>query len=183
VVRNQRSVPGLASSVFGIFYVGWFGAHFTLLHSVHRGDVHIGPGLVTLLIVAVVLTDSAAYFVGSRFGRHKVAPAISPNKSWEGAAGGLVFSLAGMAVLYFLYRRFPDGPLPDWNFPRYLFAGALLSAVAQVGDFAESAIKRDAGVKDSGVLFPGHGGVLDRCDGFLFAAPVLYYFVIPWFAS
>jgi phosphatidate cytidylyltransferase len=172
---RHRSIAGAAASVFGVLYVGWFGAHLNLMHA----DPEHGAGLVTLLFVAVILTDSAAYFVGSRFGRHKMAPAISPNKSWEGAAGGAVFSLLGMAILYYLRESLGWDALPDRELGWYLTVGVVLSIVAQLGDFVESALKRDAGVKDSGVLFPGHGGVLDRCDGFLFAAPILYYIAIP----
>lgn len=174
LVRGQRSIAGLSSTVFGIFYVGWFGGHLTLLRSLPEH----GAGLVTMLIVAVVLTDSAAYFIGSRFGRHKVAPSVSPNKSWEGAVAGLIFALLGMWGVFLLREEVGWTAVPDWGIVRYLLVGALLSLVAQVGDFVESALKRDAAIKDSGVLFPGHGGVLDRCDGFLYAAPVLYYIAI-----
>ncbi|MDX9975276.1 MAG: phosphatidate cytidylyltransferase [FCB group bacterium] len=175
IVRGQRSVAGLAASAFGVFYVGWFGAHLSLL----RSSVN-GPGLVTTLFVIVVLTDTAAYFVGSRFGKHKMAPAISPNKSWEGALGGVAFSILGMMIVYWLRQRWGWTALPDWSIYRCLVAGLALSAAAQIGDFAESALKRDAGVKDSGAIFPGHGGVLDRCDGFLYAAPFLYYIALTW---
>ncbi|MBI5091136.1 MAG: phosphatidate cytidylyltransferase [Candidatus Hydrogenedentes bacterium] len=169
IVRGQHSVAGLASSVFGVLYLGWFPAHVNLLLS----EPVIGPGLVTILIVAVVLTDTGAYFAGSLLGRHKLAPKVSPNKTWEGAVGGVAVALAGMAVLYKLAPSFEA--LPDWQLLRYLHIGATLSVAAQIGDLAESCLKRDAGVKDSGNLFPGHGGMLDRCDGLLFAAPVMYY--------
>ncbi len=171
VVRGQHSVAGLASSAFGVFYVGWFGSHVTLMH----GTPEIGPGLVTILFAAVILTDSAAFFTGSLIGKHKLAPKVSPNKTWEGAVGGFAFALIGMLVLYFLRAKFDWAVLPEWPLYNYLLAGALLSITSQIGDLAESCLKRDAGVKDSGIVFPGHGGVLDRCDGLLFAAPVLYY--------
>lgn len=176
IVRGQHSVAGLASSVFGVFYVGWFAAHITLL----RGVADVGAGLVTLLFIAVFLTDSAAYLAGSAFGRHKLASKVSPNKTWEGAVAGLVCAVAGMAFLYWLRGRFGFRALPDWSLARYIHIGATLSIVGQIGDLAESCLKRDAGVKDSGVFFPGHGGVLDRCDSLLFTGPVLYYFVVPW---
>jgi phosphatidate cytidylyltransferase len=175
VVRGQHSVAGLASSVFGVFYVGWFGAHVLLLHNLPC----VGPGMVTILFAAVILTDTAAYGVGSMIGKHKLAPKASPNKTWEGAAGGFVFALLAMAVVYAFDAGSGLPALPGWSLGRYLGAGAVLSIASQVGDLAESCLKRDAGVKDSGGFFPGHGGVLDRCDGFLFAAPILYYIAVP----
>jgi phosphatidate cytidylyltransferase len=177
IVRGQHSVAGLASTVFGVFYVGWFGAHITLLHSV---DV-LGAGLVTTLFVAVILTDTAAFFVGSAIGKHKLAPKVSPNKSWEGAIAGFCGAVAGMIVLYGLRQKYGWEALPDWGVVRYAHAGAIVSIVSQLGDLTESCLKRDAGVKDSGGIFPGHGGVLDRADGFLFASPVLYYLMVPLF--
>lgn len=128
-----------------------------------------------LLFVAVILTDCGGYFIGKYFGRHKMAPVISPKKTWEGAAAGLAASVAGLAAVFFLRPQFEEGLWPEWSLQRYILAGAVLSVASQLGDLTESSLKRDAGVKDSGTLFPGHGGVLDRCDGFLFAAPVLYY--------
>jgi len=175
IARGQTSLTGLATSMFGILYIGWFAAHMVLL----RASAPFGSGLVTLLVVAVSLTDIAAYLVGSLLGRHKLAPGVSPGKTWEGAIGGFLATVLGMAALWAVSRRW--GALPAWSLGRYAGAGALLSLVAQVGDLAESCLKRSAGVKDSGGLFPGHGGVLDRCDGFLFAAPALYYMVCPFF--
>jgi len=177
IIRGQHSVAGLSTSVFGIFYIGWLGAHITLLHGIPA----IGPGLVTLVIIVVAITDGGAYLVGSILGRHKMAPKVSPNKTWEGAVGGFVLALATTAVFYILSGPFSNGALPPWTLVRYLYTGALLSIVAQIGDLAESSLKRSAGVKDSGLLFPGHGGAMDRCDSYLFAAPVLYYMVNPFF--
>jgi phosphatidate cytidylyltransferase len=178
IVRGQYSVAGLAASGFGIIYVGWFAGHMVLL----QGVPVTGPGLVTLLIVAVALTDAAAYVTGTLLGKHKMAPTLSPNKTWEGAMGGFVITLGAMVAFYWLSGDLMRGALPHWTLPRYLYTGAVLSVVAQIGDLAESSMKRSAGLKDSGILFPGHGGVLDRCDGYLFAAPVLYYMVTPLFS-
>jgi phosphatidate cytidylyltransferase len=169
-IRSRPLTLASASgSVFGLVYPAWFGAHLLLLH---RFDAH-GPGLVMLLLVAVVLTDTGAFFTGKSIGKHKLAPVVSPNKTWEGSAGGFAAALIGMAVLFALQRQ--GLAFPEWSLSRYIATGALLSVVSQIGDLFESALKRSAGVKDSGRLFPGHGGVLDRCDGFLFAAPLLYY--------
>lgn len=167
---GAHTLPGLAASVLGVVYVGWFPAHFPL---VHRASPE-GPGLVMLLAVAVVLSDTGAYFAGRALGRHKLAPVLSPNKTWEGAVGGIVAALCGMAILHAMRQGLGWTALPDWAVAKYLVVGALLAVAAQVGDLLESMLKRDAGVKDSGTIFPGHGGVLDRCDGFLLAAPLLY---------
>lgn len=165
------SLSSIAASVFGIIYVGWFSAHMILLHGM--GDK--GPGLVMVLIVAVIFTDAGAYFVGRAFGSHKLAPAISPNKTWEGAIGGFVLTVVVLAGMGWLQVRMGWTALPEWSPVRYAAVAVLLSISAQIGDLLESSMKRDAGVKDSGNAFPGHGGALDRFDGFLFAAPVLYY--------
>ncbi|MDK1020633.1 MAG: phosphatidate cytidylyltransferase [Candidatus Hydrogenedentes bacterium] len=174
VTHPPPSAAGIASSVFGTIYAGWFPAHILLLHAM-EGE---GPGVVMTLLVAVALTDTAAYFVGKNFGSRPLAPVVSPKKTWEGAIGGFVFAVLGMAVLCGLRMATDWTALPDWSLPRYMLSGAGVSAVAQVGDLVASSFKRDADVKDSGGLFPGHGGALDRCDGFLFGAPVLYYMAV-----
>jgi phosphatidate cytidylyltransferase len=175
MMRGQYSLSGLAASAFGIVYVGWFCAHITLLRSLPG----IGPGVVTLLLVSIAVTDAGAYLTGSIIGRHKLAPKISPGKTWEGAVGGIGFTLMAMMICYGLSVEFRA--LPQWSPAGYCFRGVLLSCIGQIGDLAESCMKRSAGIKDSGSIFPGHGGVLDRCDGFLFAAPVMYYLVAPLF--
>lgn len=109
-----------------------------------------------VVLVLVWVADSAAYFVGRAWGRHKLAPAISPGKTWEGAAGGM----AGALVYAIICKRFFD----DVGWAAYLAAAALLALLSIVGDLFESAAKRRAGVKDSGALLPGHGGILDRID-------------------
>ena len=174
VTHPPPRAAGIASSVFGTVYVGWFLAHILLLHAIEGN----GAGIVMTLLVVVALTDTAAYFVGKKFGRRPLAPVVSPKKTWEGAIGGFAFAVLGMGVLYGLRTAMDWSALPDWSLPRYMLSGAGVSAVAQVGDLIASSFKRDADVKDSGRLFPGHGGVLDRCDGFLFGAPVLYYMAI-----
>lgn len=168
MARGRQSLAGIAVGGFSLVYIGWFGAHFVLLRGLPQG-----AGLVTLLVSAVGLTDAGAYIFGSLLGKHKMAPSISPGKSWEGAAAGLGCALAAMGVLYGLSLVW--GAMPQWPLWRYVAMGALLSVLGQAGDLAESCLKRSAGVKDSGALFPGHGGVMDRCDSYLFAAPILYY--------
>ena len=170
VLSGRHTLAGFAVSVLGVAYVGLLPAHFVMLHGLPEG-----PGLVTLLLVAVALSDTGAYFAGKHLGRHKLAPRVSPNKTWEGAAGGVAAALPGMAVLYLLHTHAGVAFFPVRSLPAYLAVGAALAVIGQMGDLVESMLKRDAGVKDAGGLFPGHGGVLDRCDGFLFAGPALYY--------
>ncbi|ABB14294.1 phosphatidate cytidylyltransferase [Carboxydothermus hydrogenoformans] len=125
----------------------------------------LGFRLFLFYFLLIWANDTFAYFVGKKFGRRKIAPALSPKKSVEGALGGLL----GALFIAFLYGRFVLGSLT-------LLPLAFVTAlIAQAGDFLESAIKRFAGVKDSGEILPGHGGILDRFDGVLLSAPVFYY--------
>jgi phosphatidate cytidylyltransferase len=116
-----------------------------------------------------MVADSAAFFVGNAAGRRKLAPAISPGKTMEGAAGGLAGGIAAAVVVRSL-------GLPFVPLRHALLLGLAVAALGIAGDLVESLLKRWAGVKDSGVLFPGHGGMLDRLDSILFGAPVLYYY-------
>ena len=119
------------------------------------------------------VTDTGAYFVGRSVGRHKLIPSVSPGKSVEGALGGLVLAI----VAAWLYERTVLVPVAHLAFVpgAALLFGAVVSAAAQVGDLAESLIKREAGVKDSSHVIPGHGGVLDRLDSLLFVLPTAYW--------
>lgn len=171
VSGRNHSLSALAVSVFGLIYVGWLPAHLVLLHEMPG----VGAGLVTLVIVAVALSDTGAYFTGKSIGKRKLAPRVSPNKTVEGAIGGVLCALVGMLVLHQISTKSGWTVFPAWPLSRYLFTGLVLSVAGQIGDLAESMLKRDAGVKDSGKFLPGHGGALDRCDGFLFTAPMLFY--------
>jgi phosphatidate cytidylyltransferase len=127
--------------------------------------------LVIAVLVFVSVADAAAYFIGSRFGRRKLAPSISPGKSWEGAAGGLAAVLVYAAICVFLLPQLREAVAgPAWGV--YLLAAAVLFAASVLGDLFESAAKRRAGVKDSGTLLPGHGGILDRVDSATAALPI-----------
>lgn len=174
VFRGQVDMAALSVTLWGLFYAGWMPAHFVLLHNQQSG-----AGLVTLLIVLIALSDTGAYFIGKSIGRHKLSPKISPNKTWEGAIGGVVAAALGMTAAWFIDTRYPAAPLPGWPLWAYVLTGVVLAIAGQIGDLIESMMKRDAGVKDSGKLLPGHGGILDRCDGFLFAGPMLYY-LLAW---
>jgi phosphatidate cytidylyltransferase len=153
----ERAALGAALLALGTPYLALAPA---AVYRVHRWD----PWLVFLLAAVVVLGDSAAYYAGRKLGRHRMAPVISPKKTWEGAIAGWLAAVL-CAVVFSLWHL----ERLDW---RLVVLCAITSVVAQLGDLAESTLKRGAGVKDSGGLLPGHGGVLDRVDALLFAAPV-----------
>jgi phosphatidate cytidylyltransferase len=168
----ERVLRDSAFSIFPLLYIGLTLATLPLLWV--QAD---GPSLLIFLFCVVWTGDIAALYVGRNFGRHKLAPQISPNKSWEGSAASVVGSLLIAAALVGL-ARWPESKAV-LHFPgsliRWLGLAVLLNVFAQVGDLVESAIKRGAGVKDSGAMLPGHGGILDRIDALLLAAPALWY--------
>jgi len=150
MARNRHSLPGLASTLFGVVYVAWLGSHLVALHGIHQ----LGPGLVTLIIGAVALSDTGAYFIGSSIGKHKVAPALSPKKTWEGTFGGIILAILLMVFVYTIRPHLPMTIMfPDWSLLKYIILGVVLSIAGQIGDFMESMLKRNAGVKDSGAFF------------------------------
>lgn len=168
---TRQTIAGISASVFGLMYTGYCSSFFIALHKMPG----IGPALVTFLIVTVGLSDTGAYAIGRRWGKHKLAPSISPNKTIEGSIAGICFAMIAAVCLYALKTHLLWTSYPNWPVSLYVFFALILSLVGQLGDLVESMLKRSAGVKDSGNLFPGHGGVLDRCDAFLFGGPVLYY--------
>jgi phosphatidate cytidylyltransferase len=167
----ERVLPDSALSVFCLLYCGLTMTTVPMIWS--RRD---GPSLVVFLFCVVWTGDVAALYIGRNFGRTKLSPRISPNKSWEGTAASIAGSLLITMALVLLTRKLGSatlhypGPLTDW-----LSLALILNLFAQVGDLVESAIKRGAGVKDSGAMLPGHGGILDRVDALLLAAPALWY--------
>jgi len=177
---RTNSLTSWAVTFAGAYYIGGLLSSFILIRQL---DTPLGPGWLSPLgiphgtawiiftLAIVFLNDTAAYFVGRSFGRTKMAPILSPKKSWEGAAGGLVASVLTAVVCVPLLGL----PIP----PAYAaLIGALAGVVGPAGDLAESLIKRQVGVKDSGALIPGHGGILDRVDSLIFVAPLVYYLVL-----
>jgi phosphatidate cytidylyltransferase len=165
-----KSTPGANSDRWSLvvavtFYVGWLGSYFGLLRFGNNGR-----DWVLFLLFVTFASDTGAYAVGRLFGRHKLAPQISPAKTIEGAFGGLIAS-AAVAVLAGALLRLHGSP---W---RMLALGLAVSVAAQLGDLAESALKRRLEIKDAGSLVPGHGGLLDRLDSLLFTGAVVYYAV------
>ncbi len=160
-----QTINRLALSVFGVFYISLFFS-FMLLLRVRPG----GPLLILFLLFVTWAGDAASYFVGSWKGRRPLCPGISPNKTIEGAIGGLVGGImTAMACNVLLLNN--AGLLSS------MCAGAGINIMNQFGDLGESVLKRAFGLKDSGGVFPGHGGVLDRLDSLLFAAPFFYFWV------
>ena len=149
-------------------YLGWPLSLILLLRGFQVGFSSSGLWWLLTLLLGVWGFDTGAFFAGHFFGRHKLAPNISPGKTWEGVVGGLVFSVA--AALLFTVR--PLGV----NWLLAILLGLLVGVAATLGDLAESLIKRQTHVKDSGMIMPGHGGILDRIDSLLFAVIVVYFF-------
>lgn len=162
----QDPLQFFSRAFFGVAYVGFLAAHLLLLHQLSEGSSWI------LVLTAITAgSDSGAYYCGRRFGRHKLCPLVSPNKTIEGALGGLVVAVVVAVCMAMLLHL-----QVSWFF--LIPAAILLTGVGIVGDLTESIIKRATGTKDSGTLLGGHGGVLDRVDSLLFAAPVLYYLLL-----
>ena len=170
----ERVLPDTAFSVFGLIYIGLTLATIPLVWVQQDG-----PSLLIFLFCVVWTGDVAALYVGRSLGRRKLAPQISPNKTWEGSAASLAGSLLIAMALVALSRTLEERSIFTLHFAgplaRWLGLAVVLNLFAQVGDLVESAIKRGAGVKDSGAMLPGHGGILDRIDALLLAAPVLWY--------
>ncbi len=160
-----------AFTLLAFLYLPWSLGYVLLLRE--TPDPGLGLWTLSLPLVASFATDIGAYFAGRFFGRHKLAPEISPGKTLEGSMGGILFSFLALLAYTALVREvFPFGLLELWLF------SLLLSLAAQLGDLAESMLKRFAGVKDSGRFLPGHGGLLDRIDSLLFTFPLTYFLVV-----
>ena len=160
-----HSMDRAALTLFGALFAGWMPAHLALI----RGLRPNGESFLFMTFVAVWCMDTAAYVAGRALGRHPLAPALSPKKTWEGALGG--FAAAVAVCLLFSRFLLKDALPPTWA----VAVGAVIGVTGQLSDLAESMVKRDAGVKDSGALLPGHGGVFDRFDSFILCAPAVYY--------
>jgi phosphatidate cytidylyltransferase len=179
VFRERDMSAALASvsaTVFGVVYVALL-AGFLIGVRMLPDDFapkpapHLASKLLTMFFAMVMMTDTGAYYTGRSIGRHKLAPRVSPGKTIEGSIGGLITAIIAGPVCKLTF--FPEIPMLD-----AAALGGVIGIVGQVGDLAESLLKRGAGVKDSGRLLPGHGGMLDRVDSLLFCAPLLYYYAV-----
>lgn len=178
VLKNEKySVQDAAFNWLGFAYIGMGFVHVVLLRflsgaaSIELNGWQISCGALYLIcaFLGIWASDTMAFFVGRQFGRRKLCPKVSPGKTWEGFCGGAFF-----CVLIMIYLGKSWLGLNPWGAAGL---GVLIALTAPLGDLAESVVKRFAGVKDSGAVFPGHGGVLDRFDSLLFAVPVVYYYI------
>jgi phosphatidate cytidylyltransferase len=174
--RNKGSaLLNAGATLLGLIYVAGCWSFLLLIRELPREYAQIsyasaGTWLV-MMIATVWVCDTAAYHVGLTFGRHKLFERVSPKKTWEGAVGGLVFGVLMAAVSHYWFVR-------ELRLVDCLVIGALVGTIGQMSDLAESLFKRDAGVKDSSTLIPGHGGVLDRFDSEMLLAPLVYFYLL-----
>jgi phosphatidate cytidylyltransferase len=191
--NNGSAIANVSATLFGVTYVSVFlgslvgirelfvpadfpvYAHFQIVGPAVPDDVAAtiyrwGAYTVLSILASIWLCDSAAYFAGRAFGKHKLFERVSPKKTWEGAIAGLAFAVAAFLVAKAL-------ALPFLSYSSAVVCGLIVGVFGQMGDLAESLLKRDAGVKDSSTLIPGHGGVLDRFDSLMFVSPLIYFYL------
>ncbi len=168
----DKMIMSVGATVLGVLYVVLLGGHLVAVRVGFAAP--LSRHLLAFFFLVIMSADSAAYYGGRTFGSHKLAPGISPGKTWEGAIAGMMMSLLAAALAHVWF--FPELPL------RFaLPLAAAMNVLSVVGDLTESALKRSAGAKDTANILPGHGGVLDRLDSLLFNAPVIYYFARLYF--
>ena len=171
--KKDSAIANMGGTLLGILYIGVLASSILNLREFYNESVFTyaqGGYLIIAIMASIWICDSAAYFIGSAYGLHKLMPRVSPNKSWEGAIAGFIFSVIGMIAAREFILEFME--LKD-----AVIIGLIVGAFGQIGDLIESLIKRDAHVKDSSSIIPGHGGILDRFDSLLFAAPIVYLYL------
>ncbi len=172
LVRRQKeeAFTSWVWTIAGILYIGWLLSHLVALRGLDDGR-----NWVFFVLFVTWISDTTAFFIGRKFGRRKLAPNISPGKTWEGTIGGICGAIL-MSILFFTPTPF-QLPLAYWQ---AILLSVLTSILGQMGDLIESLLKRNMGVKDSGKLMPGHGGILDRIDSLIFAGIVVYYYALSY---
>ena len=163
---REQAFHNWAWTMAGILYVGWTFSYWTDIM-----NLETGREWVFLAMFVVVANDTSAFFVGRSLGKRSMFPAVSPNKTWGGAVGGLLASVLFCLIFAIVFSL----PVDYWQM---VLLGCIISIFAQIGDLVESLLKRNAGVKDSSKLIPGHGGFLDRIDSYIFNGVVVYYCVV-----
>ena len=170
----DKIIAASGATILGVLYVVLLGGHLVALRT--GFEPQLSTHLLSFFFLVIMGADTGAYYVGRTLGKHKLAPKISPGKTWEGVVGGLIAALALATAAHYWF--FTELPL-KWTLP---LAG-VMTILGILGDLTESALKRSAGAKDAAKILPGHGGVLDRLDSLLFNAPVVYYFAHFYFSA
>ena len=180
----DKMALSVGSTVLGVLYVAFLGAHLIGVRTGFQevlvspetflvGEAYVSKTLSTHLLAFFFLvlmgSDTGAYYTGRALGKHKLAPTVSPGKTWEGAAGGMAASLVAAALAHYWF-------FPELGLGAALGLAAMMNVLGVVGDLTESALKRGSNAKDAAQILPGHGGLLDRLDSLLFNAPLIYYF-------
>jgi phosphatidate cytidylyltransferase len=193
--RIEEALASISGTFFGVFYVAWLISHAVFLRFFYRSALlHFGEArlsevplvpetgifLMVYCLVVVILCDAGAYFAGRAWGRRKLAPEISPNKSIEGALGGIVLGTLGGLFTFMVFSIFWAEWCAGFSTWMVIVVSLLLCVVGIIGDLVESLLKRDADIKDTGALLPGMGGVLDRIDSPLLALPAMYYVMLAY---
>ena len=172
--RNKNeAIANIGTSLLGIFYIGLFSGAILEIREIYNfSDMLYSRGgyLIIATLFTIWICDSAAFFLGTAFGKHKLHERVSPKKSWEGAIAGFIFSIFTMIAAQFSLLNF----LSIFD---ALILGIIIGTIGQMGDLVESLIKRDAGVKDSSALIPGHGGMFDRFDSLFLSSPVIFIYL------
>lgn len=169
--NNGSAILNSGVILMSIIYIGFFmGSVIGIREFYSFPDYSNGGYLIISILVSIWLCDTAAFFGGTKLGKHKLFPRVSPNKTWEGAIFGFIFAVGGMLIGKYTVLNFLS--LTD-----VIIIGVIVGTIGQIGDLFESLLKRDAGVKDSSNLIPGHGGILDRFDSLLFVAPAVYVYL------
>jgi phosphatidate cytidylyltransferase len=190
-----EAIVSISATFFGVVYVGWLLAHAVSLRFIQvdlvrrHGEVaavdlspEVGFFFILLCLAPAVGCDAGAYFVGRRYGRHQLAPRISPNKSVEGAIGGILLGALAAAGMKLVFDAFvPGGLASSFSIPAAFSLGVVAATVGILGDLIESVLKRDADLKDAGKLLPGVGGIMDRIDSGLIAIPITYYLLLAYY--
>jgi phosphatidate cytidylyltransferase len=167
---REKAFRDWAWTIVGALYVGWMLSYWLNLRGLADGR-----NWVYLAMLTTFANDTGAFFIGRARGKHKLAPAISPAKTWEGAIGGLISSILAAIVIALVLNLISPFAFKYWQI---ILLGFLVSLFAQLGDLVESLLKRNMEVKESGNLLPGHGGILDRFDSLIFVGAVVYYYVL-----
>lgn len=172
----DKMIASVGATLCGVLYVVLLGGHLLALRTADPSIQPYASDLLSFFFLVIMGSDTGAYYTGRAFGRHKLAPSVSPGKTWEGALGGMLASLLMAVVAHYWF-------FPQLSLKAALPLAAVMNILGVIGDLTESALKRGAGAKDAAQILPGHGGLLDRLDSLLFNAPVIYYFGLFYFRA